>query len=630
MPTHRRSKSRGSLSVNAASVLRTPLPKSGIDGLGASLSKSSISAQHASGRSLNGSLSHDVPSFEGWLAKKAHSGISGMRIWQSRFFALDHTGLSWYEDEQRGARYGHIPLTMMVDAAAFPEKSPGRFRVRCRAPTRDGTPRRDSRTAAFKAYDLEAESLGLMRRWVELIERQLSRQGVSVPNGSSPQTPEHAAESRRQCSVDDDLAESSLGETSSPPISHGRFDDSHNQPRSSPLYRGTPLPNDAPPPPPPDTPPPPITGARRDSAGKPARTLSAGRKDRHRDRPPAHGAAHTQLHASVHSPVNSPARSPSHGTPRNPHRLSAGRASVGERSASAGRVSSGERVAGCGDGSAERTRHGETVQRALLAVRGNDVCADCVSASPEAPMWASTNLGVVLCIRCCGVHRKLGAHISKVLSIRLDNWSDAQLAHMRRLGNEAVNAELEAQLKPGVKPDLATCTPEYLEGYIRAKYQHGSFRRGGDGHIPKIEPISDFKAAMTEFSGLLFIKLVCGSNLPSLDSRTFSKLDAYVEFSFGDRRCRSKTCRKSLNPRWGEQLSMNTKRSDETLVIKVFSASSVFSDTEIGQARVELSELPQDGEEMGYDLTLVLTKAAAARAAAPASVAVLLRYNVLT
>eukprot|EP00965_Chrysotila_dentata_P214959 6188477-Pleurochrysis_carterae.AAC.1 len=26
---------------------------------------------------------------------------------------------------------------------------------------------------------------------------------------------------------------------------------------------------------------------------------------------------------------------------------------------------------------------------------------------------------------------------AQVLSIRLDNWSDAQLAHMRRLGNEA-------------------------------------------------------------------------------------------------------------------------------------------------------------------------------------------------
>ena len=38
------------------------------------------------------------------------------------------------------------------------------------------------------------------------------------------------------------------------------------------------------------------------------------------------------------------------------------------------------------------------------------------------PEWASINHGCVLCIECSGIHRKMGAHVSRIRSIILDEW----------------------------------------------------------------------------------------------------------------------------------------------------------------------------------------------------------------
>ena len=40
------------------------------------------------------------------------------------------------------------------------------------------------------------------------------------------------------------------------------------------------------------------------------------------------------------------------------------------------------------------------------------------------PDWASTNLGVIFCIECSGIHRGLGVHVSKVKSLTLDRWHE--------------------------------------------------------------------------------------------------------------------------------------------------------------------------------------------------------------
>ena len=55
----------------------------------------------------------------------------------------------------------------------------------------------------------------------------------------------------------------------------------------------------------------------------------------------------------------------------------------------------------------------------FLDVPGNRKCADCGTKNPN---WASINLGIMLCMECCGIHRSLGVHISKVKSVTLDDW----------------------------------------------------------------------------------------------------------------------------------------------------------------------------------------------------------------
>ena len=49
------------------------------------------------------------------------------------------------------------------------------------------------------------------------------------------------------------------------------------------------------------------------------------------------------------------------------------------------------------------------------------------------PRWASWNIGVFVCIRCAGIHRNLGVHISKMKSVNLDTWAPDQI-EVRLLG----------------------------------------------------------------------------------------------------------------------------------------------------------------------------------------------------
>ncbi|PPS07629.1 hypothetical protein GOBAR_AA13002 [Gossypium barbadense] len=83
----------------------------------------------------------------------------------------------------------------------------------------------------------------------------------------------------------------------------------------------------------------------------------------------------------------------------------------------------------------------------LLNQSDNRTCADCGAPDPK---WASANIGVFLCLKCCGVHRSLGTHISKVLSVALDEWSDEEIDAMIEVGgNSSANSIYEAYIPEG-------------------------------------------------------------------------------------------------------------------------------------------------------------------------------------
>ena len=105
----------------------------------------------------------------------------------------------------------------------------------------------------------------------------------------------------------------------------------------------------------------------------------------------------------------------------------------------------------------------------------NQYCCDCGDAKPD---WPVINLGIVVCLRCSGVHRSLGTHVSKVRSLRLDRISPLELSVINGVGNDAANDIYEDPklvkdrgfLKPTQHSDV-----KVLANFVRAKWRDRLF-----------------------------------------------------------------------------------------------------------------------------------------------------------
>ncbi|CAB1349548.1 unnamed protein product, partial [Coregonus sp. 'balchen'] len=110
----------------------------------------------------------------------------------------------------------------------------------------------------------------------------------------------------------------------------------------------------------------------------------------------------------------------------------------------------------------------------VLRMPGNEVCCDCGAADPK---WLSTNLGILTCIECSGIHREMGVHISRIQSMELDKLGTSELLLAKNVGNSSFNEIMEGNLPcPSPKPTPSSDMTVRKE-FINAKYVDHKFAR---------------------------------------------------------------------------------------------------------------------------------------------------------
>ncbi|PPD74920.1 hypothetical protein GOBAR_DD28142 [Gossypium barbadense] len=202
----------------------------------------------------------------------------------------------------------------------------------------------------------------------------------------------------------------------------------------------------------------------------------------------------------------------------------------------------------------------------LMNQTDNRICADCGAPDPK---WASANIGVFICLKCCGVHRNLGARISKLagcyrLTCRADtwhntvylfylcnwmNWSDEDIDAMIEVGgNSSANAIYEAYIPEGYSKPGPDSTHGERSRFIRSKYELQEFLKSSlritsrkssasiqSSFSTKILDSFRIKSSkepetVVEYIGLLKVKVVKGINLAIRDMLTS---DPYVVLTLG-------------------------------------------------------------------------------------------------
>ncbi|CCD22421.1 GTPase-activating protein AGE2 NDAI_0A02630 [Naumovozyma dairenensis CBS 421] len=140
---------------------------------------------------------------------------------------------------------------------------------------------------------------------------------------------------------------------------------------------------------------------------------------------------------------------------------------------------------------------------ALLRDPGNSNCADCKIQSH--PRWASWSLGVFICIKCAGVHRSLGTHISKVKSVDLDTWKEEHLEMLIKMKNNNIANDYYENSLPG-SSDLRNGITDTnkLILFIKNKYEYKKWI-GTNLHLAKHETSESLPSSGDSSNSLLDI-----------------------------------------------------------------------------------------------------------------------------
>ncbi|PKU76403.1 putative ADP-ribosylation factor GTPase-activating protein AGD11 [Dendrobium catenatum] len=270
----------------------------------------------------------------------------------------------------------------------------------------------------------------------------------------------------------------------------------------------------------------------------------------------------------------------------------------------------------------------------LLSEPGNRVCADCGFPSPK---WVSLSFGVFICIKCSGIHRSLGVHISKVLSVNLDEWTDHQVDSVIDAGgNAAVNMRYEALLPDNIKKPKPDALIEERADFIRRKYElqqfsakhptsasassisssssaqssvpnnkysekkrmsiryglsqafRNSWRKKESEQKPVKQQSKLLQMGMVEFVGLIKVNIIKGTNLAVRDVVTS---DPYVILTLGHQTTKTRVVKSNLNPVWNERVMFSIPDPIPPLKLQVYDKDTFSTDDKMGEAEVDIQPL---------------------------------------
>ncbi|SCU98839.1 LAME_0G00760g1_1 [Lachancea meyersii CBS 8951] len=106
------------------------------------------------------------------------------------------------------------------------------------------------------------------------------------------------------------------------------------------------------------------------------------------------------------------------------------------------------------------------------ADKSNTICCDCGGTNQVE--WVSINLLCVVCIKCSSVHRSLGAHHSKMRSLKLDTFTSKEILELLNyVSNNNVNSIYEAELHEKIL-DLDSSSQQRTD-FITDKYVNRKF-----------------------------------------------------------------------------------------------------------------------------------------------------------